>query len=475
MFRKSLLSVTAVFAACALALVAPQVPELTTVQDFPGAAVSSDSAFPSAASQSAWTWGAPVAQADDLNDRRKAQERRRQQAKQELEDAHSAMEGVDTQLAQLYIKQKEIAAQIPIAVAEVEEANVSLAAAQRKEEAVATRLRAAEQELTGLKQSITEDKQKLDESQKAIGELVRRSYRGEVGSSPMALVLTNTSVKDISQLASAADTATVLQTRLTSQLESTLADNRAKENRQQALTSSVADLKAEAEAAVQEYQQALASKKQKADSLVNLHKENEAVEAQLSQQRQAFAASEQEAQKEIQAAQAQMAAIDREIQAREAAERAKAKKQNKPYIPDTLPSTGSGVWGKPLGRQMSIASPWGYRIHPVLGYRRLHTGVDLRSPTGEKQYAVHDGVVRSSGPYGSCGQTVTIEHGSFGGHRWMTRHCHLSARLVSTGQRVSRGQVIGLTGSTGRVTGPHVHFEIWKDGQSVNPIPYTGL
>lgn len=382
------------------------------------------------------------------------------------------MEGIDAKLGQLFVELQKVEAEVPQAQAEADAAEAKVAQAVRKEEAISGRLEAEQGQLQQLTAAISDARHKLDESQKSVGELVRRAYRGEITSSPMALVLTSTSVSDISKLTAAADAAALFQSRLTSSVENTLAENQSQENRQRALTDSITQLQAQAQAAVDESQAAKLDKNKKLESLRGLLTKNKRLADQLQAQRGAYEQAEQQARQHLNDAQNRIKQIDAEQARRDAEARARARAEKKTYVPDTLPSTGGSVWGKPLAGGLHVVSPWGYRIHPLTGSRRLHAGVDLRSSTGEQQYAVHDGVVVESYYDVGCGNMVTINMGSFGGHRWLTRQCHLSARFVREGQRVSKGQVIGLTGSTGRVTGPHVHFEIWRDGVSVNPMPY---
>jgi murein DD-endopeptidase MepM/ murein hydrolase activator NlpD len=113
-----------------------------------------------------------------------------------------------------------------------------------------------------------------------------------------------------------------------------------------------------------------------------------------------------------------------------------------------------------------ITSPYGYRTHPVLGGRRLHTGVDIAAPTGTPIYAVGNGEVIYAGWRGGYGNTVIVDHG--GGRA--TLYAHMSSIGARVGQSVSKGQVIGRVGSTGISTGPHVHFELRINGRPVNPL-----
>jgi murein DD-endopeptidase MepM/ murein hydrolase activator NlpD len=122
-----------------------------------------------------------------------------------------------------------------------------------------------------------------------------------------------------------------------------------------------------------------------------------------------------------------------------------------------------------------VTSPYGYRVYPITGGWFMHNGVDLRSSCGEAQYSSAAGTVIKIGyaaSNGTHGNQVIINHGVLGGRSTVTVYNHLSRFAVRYGQRVSKGQVIGNTGATGNVTGCHVHFELWLDGATVNPMAY---
>lgn len=116
-----------------------------------------------------------------------------------------------------------------------------------------------------------------------------------------------------------------------------------------------------------------------------------------------------------------------------------------------------------------LTSTFGYRIDPFTKSRRLHHGIDLAGPHGLKIHATGDGVVKIAGHsrYG-YGNEVFIDHG-FG---YSSRYAHLQDILVKPGQKVKRGQVIGTLGSSGRSTGPHLHYEITHSGRALNPMYY---
>ena len=114
-----------------------------------------------------------------------------------------------------------------------------------------------------------------------------------------------------------------------------------------------------------------------------------------------------------------------------------------------------------------ISSRFGMRRHPILGFNRMHRGMDFAAPTGTPVYAAGDGVVERIGRYGAYGKYIRIRHNS----EYKTAYAHLSryAKGLQQGTRVTQGQVIGRVGSTGRSTGPHLHYEVLYRNKQVNP------
>ena len=123
-------------------------------------------------------------------------------------------------------------------------------------------------------------------------------------------------------------------------------------------------------------------------------------------------------------------------------------------IPDGSPVPGA--W---------ISSPFGRRADPITGEIEEHSGIDLAAPSGALAYAVAPGVVTWAGNRSGYGELVEINHGN----GFVTRYAHNSRVLVRVGDRVNKGMLISEVGSTGRSTGPHLHFEVLKDGQAINP------
>lgn len=119
----------------------------------------------------------------------------------------------------------------------------------------------------------------------------------------------------------------------------------------------------------------------------------------------------------------------------------------------------------------SLASGYGLRIDPIYNVTKFHEGMDFSAPTGTEVFATGDGVVVSARFEKGYGNMITIDHG----YGYKTRYAHLSKILAFSGRRVHRGDKIGLVGSTGKSTGPHLHYEVWLNGRVQNPAYYYYL
>jgi murein DD-endopeptidase MepM/ murein hydrolase activator NlpD len=133
-----------------------------------------------------------------------------------------------------------------------------------------------------------------------------------------------------------------------------------------------------------------------------------------------------------------------------------------------IPHSGISVPSRMPLEGARLTSGYGMRTHPVLGGRRQHAGIDLAAPTGTPIHATADGVIGRADWYSSYGLYISINHGA----SMETRYAHLSRLAVAAGDNVKKGDLIGYVGSTGRSTGPHLHYEVRVDGVAVNPIPY---
>ena len=152
-------------------------------------------------------------------------------------------------------------------------------------------------------------------------------------------------------------------------------------------------------------------------------------------------------------------------------------------LPKPSPSTGGtggsaldptvyqGItWVKPCS-YTKVSSAFGWRIHPVYGDRRFHYGIDLSASSGTPIYAVRDGTVSQANYSSSGGYQVYIDHGD----GFSSRYLHMTRYVVSKGQKVKAGQLIGYVGSTGVSTGPHLHFGIYYNGVAQNPATFINF
>lgn len=132
-------------------------------------------------------------------------------------------------------------------------------------------------------------------------------------------------------------------------------------------------------------------------------------------------------------------------------------------------SYGGGAMAWPSAASTRVTSPFGYRNHPILKKQKFHSGIDIGAPSGSNVLAANDGTVIFAGWQGGYGNTVMIDHGG----KIVTLYGHNSRLLVGTGDKVTRGQVIAKCGSTGLSTGPHIHFEVRKNGSPVDPMGWV--
>ncbi len=115
-----------------------------------------------------------------------------------------------------------------------------------------------------------------------------------------------------------------------------------------------------------------------------------------------------------------------------------------------------------------IASGFGLRMHPIYKILKMHKGMDFTAPVGTEIYATGDGVVEKVGWTGGYGKTIMINHG----YGYKTRYAHCSKFKCKRGQKVKRGDLIGFVGNTGQSTGPHLHYEVFKNKKQINPVNF---
>lgn len=221
------------------------------------------------------------------------------------------------------------------------------------------------------------------------------------------------------------------------------------------------------------YQDSLESKY---NALDNQKSEQQKIITELNANMDAKKAQAEKMEAEQESINSEIERLSREAAARAAAEAAARKKQQQQSGSSSssgdsgvvIPTSGTFVWPLPDYGTGRISSPYGYRTHPITGKRKLHAGIDVGVPSGSTIVAAASGTVVRSYMSSSYGNYTVIDHG--GGV--MTAYAHQSKRLVSAGEHVSAGQKIGLVGSTGNSTGNHLHFEVYVNGSTVDPMRY---
>lgn len=244
--------------------------------------------------------------------------------------------------------------------------------------------------------------------------------------------------------------------------------------------SEVAKEVAEAKSALETERAGLeASKKELEESEVKLEKKRAEADKLLAD----LIATGDEYQKLLDAAEEEASKIGSKLDdAEEELEEAKYQQWLSTSVPPTTSGSSSGgsagtgnnvdgkTWLIPCN-YTRFSSPFGYRIHPVYGDWRFHYGVDLAASSGTPIVATRSGVVTNATYDSSAGYYVTIDHQD----GFSSKYLHMTHYIVSPGQKVSAGQVIGYVGSTGTSTGPHLHFSILYNGSHVNPANYINI
>lgn len=418
-------------------------------------------------------------------------ERQRAEAQEQIERLRSSLEGVDAELAETYLALEDANARLPIAEAALAGAEAELAAAEREAQVIADRLSVAEAEQGSLAEDIAAAEDKMATSQDALGELARNTYRGGTSMSTLSLVFDASSSEDFVRQYTALDAAVRSQTAVLDELEEAAAITRNREARQQAVTERITELKAEADAAVAVADEARAAAAAHRDEIEKIKDDQERLAADLEGQKEKVTVDLHEVRELDQDLADEIARIDEENR-RKAAEEARrqaeeearrraeqAARPNAPAPPPAPSGGGSSASGfhPVVPTPMYVTSSYGMRLHPIQNIWWMHYGVDLRSACGNPQYATMSGTVTATKPArgnGTHGNQVMINHGMVGGDSYVTVYNHLTRFAVSPGQQVSAGQVIGYTGATGNVTGCHVHYEIWKNGSTIDPMGLPG-
>lgn len=409
---------------------------------------------------------APMTRADTIDDKKKAD--------QQVAALHAALEGTSTELANAYLKLQQTKAQLPAAQDRLNQANAEAKAAEVHNNDVAARLAVAQANEARAVEAATSNAQKLSSTQRVLDVFAADLFQGG-SDSQLSVALGSTSPDDFATRLVMADEVTSLTNDALRNLQNARADGSAQQSYLVAVRAEIAELKRQAEDALAKANAArLAAQAAKShlDGLVAQQAGYASdVENRKASEQSQLAAAEAE-QARLQAVLVEQARIAREAEqarlAKEAADREAAAKAGRPYTPpagDANPG-GGGFLSYPANGP--ITSEFGMRFHPILLVWKLHTGTDFGIDCGTPVYATAAGTVISAGWGGGYGNRVMVDHGIHRGVDLVTTYNHLSS-IVVHGGGVSRGQLIGYSGTTGYSTGCHLHFETLEDGTFVNP------
>ncbi|MDN5833923.1 MAG: peptidoglycan DD-metalloendopeptidase family protein [Brevibacterium sp.] len=370
-----------------------------------------------------------------------------------VKELQQEFEGLDEHLARVIAERDAAEEKLPDAEAASQRADDALAEAIEQDDAMAARLTSAQNAQKDLKTSIKDGAEEIEKHKTSAARIGRQAYQNSGITSDLAMLLQMAEGTSADGGIGRVDSAVRSQQRTIDNLSEQRAVNENNEERLSGVTDEISDLKDEAAEAVLAKEAAQVDAKKKADSLSDIISAKDDAEATISDNK-----AETEAQlKKEKEEQDRLAEKVREW------EKEQEKKGKFVY--------GDGELANPA-KGYPITSPFGYRIHPITGAKKLHSGTDFGVPCGTPIHAAGDGVVVGAGWTGGYGNRVVVSHGKIKGDSIASTYNHNTKVKVHAGQKVKKGDVISISGTTGASTGCHLHFEIMKNGGYVDPMPY---
>ncbi|PKQ18896.1 MAG: peptidase M23 [Actinobacteria bacterium HGW-Actinobacteria-8] len=358
-------------------------------------------------------------------------------------------------IADATIRLTQLNERLPVVQEEYRLAQQRVDAAVLQQSIVAGKLEAARAQDAALTVQIDADDLKIDDLRNVLGEIARAEYQGSREDASLSIFFgAQTSTEFVDDYAYRETTSRV-QSNTLAQMEELAAVNRNRKARQEAVRAYIEELKVKADALVVETQTArdvAAAKKAEVEQLL---KEAEDLKAYLESQREAYLAQQAQAEADAAALKAELDVLWKKKLAEEA-----------------VNGTGSLVKGflSPPTAVPYITSSYGMRYHPIYHVWRLHAGTDFRAYCGTPIMAAADGKVEWAKYQAGLGNQVMLDHGVISGKVLYTSYNHLATFAVSGGQTVKRGQVVGYEGTTGTSTACHLHFEVYVNGSTVDPM-----
>lgn len=419
--------------------------------------------------------------ADDLENRRTQTEQKLAEADERAGELAAALEDLEGDLAETVAELAEIEAQMPAAQERLDTAVAAAQEAQRLADEYALRLQDAEAEEVEVAEQIDVDRSREDEVRATIGQMAREAYRGGRDVSGMSVMLDAESSEEFVERYGLVSTAMRTQAQVLGDLQTLVAENENAQVRLEAVREKVAELKAEADAALAEAQQREQEAAEAKAELEDLQEQQTAKLASIEDQKadaEAQVAKQERARSNLASDLAKIVQEQREQREREAAANAGSGGSGGGGGGSVQPpaAPAGAMFANPTAHSpIYVTSEYGMRLHPVLGYYRMHAGIDLRDRCGEPVYAGRSGTVQWARFRSGYGNQVMIDHGWVNGSSLMSSYNHMSVFTVGAGSTVSAGQLIGYAGNTGTSAACHLHFEVYINGATVNPRSYLGI
>lgn len=419
--------------------------------------------------------------AENEADRKKAAASKKKAVDSDIAELTEGLAGTSQELNQAYTNLQAAAGQLPAAEAELAAAEDKESAAAAQDAELAAKLATAQENERQHLAQIEQTQTNITESQAAVGRLAASAYRGGTVDAALAVMLSGDNLVEVTDQVMLAESAMKAQNSSVDRLNQ---ERSQMENSQAQLAGArevLAQLRAQAADVLTRAEAAKADAEAKRTQVQSLVDQRESALAQITSRKA-------EEEQQLSAMKQRSGALEAELrQIAEQEERQAREKRSK--APDAPGGNSGGGQAKPAPAPVPLkpgatngkllrpvpgrlTSPYGYRIHPIYGYKRMHTGQDFAGACGTPIKAAESGTIVKATRAGGYGKQVVMNHGMVGGKPLASSYSHLSRYAVRSGQKVSRGQVIGYVGTTGASTGCHLHFEVFVKGSRTNPAKY---
>lgn len=394
-------------------------------------------------------------------DERSDKEKEKRTVDQKLADLRGDLQEVDSNLAEAYLKLAETELKIPEAQTRLDEARLAAQQARSEDERLAGRLDTAKEEERTLLTEVESGQKQISRSNSEVSKASMQAYKGSGMPNPATVYLGAEDPQD------AVDR--TMNYRLTLEAQgaqlSTLRDNQSANvnaaARLSAVREEIADLKEKSAAAVIERERAEKEAAEAKRALDELFTSQKAQATSLEELKGKYKESET-------SLTSRSSELNADIQSLIAQEKGRAGNV------DTGAPAGSGGKGFADPVNAPRSSMFGYRFHPIYHTRKLHAGMDYAAACGTPVQAMASGRVLATTYNNAAGNKVILSHGIYNGRLLTTSYHHLQGFAVSSGQSISKGQVVGFVGTTGSSTGCHLHFETHLDGRALDPRNFVG-